>query len=588
MMLPCTPRLKCQLALALAGVLAACGPGPVDTATVGWDPLHGDGFEVVAGKVELTRDAWVSRWYGQESPAAAETVLLGDERAVLRVQTPSHLAVVLGAGEPRQFQSGLRRGVGGPEGALRAELFWESTEGGEPRSLFAIELEEDAQWHELTADVPAEAGTLRLLVRYTHPALAEIPGPTVSWGAPRVSPKTPTPESAGLPDIILVTVDTLRADYVPAAMPWVSQTVARGSYWPQAISPSNWTLPAYASLLTGLDAGEHGAGRSDFNAEPGGGRDYTELQSNLRTFVGTLSDAGYATCMVHQNPFLEPWTGLSRDFERWVRVADAPLAGREVADAWWAQNADRPRLLVLHFFAPHLPYSAESVEGLFDASAAPDPFEGLEVEAFLAGDHSTEERADFFALSPELQDAVRQRYQGEVRVLDRRLEEWLGPRLSQAWTVGAGDSAISEPRSLMFAFHADHGEELWDDASFEHGHSFHDSVTRVPLALVWPGRILPAVDTRPVSARLLGLEILRVIGLEDDALPAADLAERLPPTARSTHPLYRSKTGGRVFSLDGSAELLRFDGQGSGGDAPVLPESVARQLAELGYASEGG
>ena len=97
MMSPRPCRLPCQFALALAAALAACGPGPKKDTAGGWDPLRGDGFEVVDGTAELLRDAWVSRWYGQESPDSATAQQLGDERAALQVQTPSHLAVALGA-----------------------------------------------------------------------------------------------------------------------------------------------------------------------------------------------------------------------------------------------------------------------------------------------------------------------------------------------------------------------------------------------------------------------------------------------------------------------------------------------------------
>jgi hypothetical protein len=487
------------------------------------------------------------------------------------------------AQEARVFTAGTRRAAadGGP--TLRAELFFEDASGA-LHSLVAAELPgDDDRWRELRAEVPAEAGRLHLLARHASSALAGDAGARVVWGAPRVRSAA---RPSDRPDIVLLTVDTLRAgaDFEEMA-PQLRTLLERGIYWPRAVAPSNWTLPAYASLLTGLDAGEHGAGRADFPAEPGKRPDYTALHADMRTVVEALQDAGWATCMVHQNPFLEPWSGMSRGFERYLRVVDDPAAGADATRAWWQAQAHRPRLLVVHLMTPHLPYDAAGKEGV---EALPvNPLEALAYQEFLAGDHSVEERRAFFDFPEDARAAVRQHYRAEVGRVDRAVSDWLLPLV---------ETGFASPQGLLFALHADHGEELWEDGGFEHGHSFDDSVIRVPLGLVWPERLEPEVRDEPAAAHLLGVELLHLLGVEDSLSDRQGLADRgvldrcllhdPPDEVNTSHPLYRATRGGRVFPRDAPPRDLPFTRRGSGGPVPSLRADVARRLAELGYAGD--
>ena len=121
---------------------------------------------------------------------------------------------------------------------------------------------EDDRWQALAAELPTEAGDLWLVARHSHPGLASQPGARVSWGSPVVAPA----RRPDLPDLILITVDTLRADAIEH-MPFVKQLYAAGEWAGQPLAPSNWTLPSFASLWTGLNADEHGAGRGAFSIE---------------------------------------------------------------------------------------------------------------------------------------------------------------------------------------------------------------------------------------------------------------------------------------------------------------------------------
>lgn len=562
------------LALAACGApenSAAANPGEKLTGRI--NLLEPGLCQVMEGQLRHGRDEWLTRWYGRESEPDAP-ILLGEERPSLLVSTPSRLLVSLDrAAAPRTFRTAVRRERPGQDPNLRAEIFWQAP-GGEPRSLAAAVLAaDDDAWHSMAADLPAEAGDLWLIARHEHPGLAAQAGARIAWGSPVIAPLLPP----DLPDIILITVDTLRADAV-AHMPTVQRLFAPGEWAARAVAPSNWTLPSFASLWTGLASDQHGAGRGGFSPEPAPGaeaRAFTAL-GLARTFPEALQDAGWATACVHQNPFLESWTGLGRGFDAWIRANDGLQSNRAAAAAWWQENAHRPRLLVLHWMTPHLPYGA---------SDGADPLQDLDWRGFLSEDHTPEERRAFFDLGEEQREQVRRRYYAEAAALDAELAAWLPGLLASA-------------RRPVLMFYSDHGEELWDAGSFEHGHSFDDSVVRVPAAMTGVGITSARRLDAAVPAGHLGLHLLHRLSRSDEriadalrqtsrGLPDCGFAPDCPGaagSARSGSPLYRAEAGGVQLDAAGERRELPFRGEGSGGAPPILDPATLRRLAELGYA----
>lgn len=561
--------------------LAACGapkdqaPADAGQRLTGRVNLLEPGLcQVVEGELRHGRDEWLTRWYGRESEPDAP-VLLGEERPSLLVSTPSRLRVGLKSSVgPRTLRTAVRRERPSQDPSLRAEVFWQAP-GGEARSLAAAVLTSDNDsWQPLTADLPEEAGDLWLVARHEHPGLAAQTGARLAWGSPAIAPLLPP----DLPDIILITVDTLRADAI-AHMPTVQRLFAPGEWAGRALAPSNWTLPSFASLWTGLDSELHGAGRGAFSPTPSllgaEARAFTAL-NQARTFPEALQDAGWATACVHQNPFLESWTGLGRGFDAWIRTSDGLQSNRGPAESWWQANAHRPRLLVLHWMTPHLPYGA---------SDGADPLQDRDWRRFLSEDHTPEERRAFFDLSEEQRDQVRRRYYAEAAALDQEFADWLPGLLATA-------------RRPVLMFFSDHGEELWDAGSFEHGHSFDDSVVRVPAAMTGVGITSARRLDAAVPAGHLGLHLLHRLSRSDDriaeafgrtarGLPDCGFAPDCPATRqgiRSGSPLYRSEQGGLLLEADGTRSLLPFRNAGSGGVPPILDPSTLRRLAELGYA----
>jgi arylsulfatase A-like enzyme/Tfp pilus assembly protein PilF len=252
------------------------------------------------------------------------------------------------------------------------------------------------------------------------------------------------------PSILLVTLDTTRADAIGpdaiggVATPGFNALVARGRRFTHAYAPVPETLPAHASMFTGLYPGGHRVHEN--------GR---HLSSDHPTIAERLKRAGYQTTAVVSSFVLAAQFGLSRGFDKYddaLPPGAVERNARETTDramAHLAQASPSPMFLWVHYFDPHAPY------------ASPEPFR-------------TRHRA--------------RPYLGEVEAMDEQLG-----RLVDAFEARAGRSAV-----IVVA--GDHGEGLGDHGEALHGYLLYQSTMRVPLVMVGPG-VEPAVIDAPVSTR---------------------------------------------------------------------------------------
>lgn len=246
---------------------------------------------------------------------------------------------------------------------------------------------------------------------------------------------------AAPPDIVLVTIDTLRADHVGAygaptgATPGLDALARLGVVVEEAVVQVPQTRPSHASILTGLLPFQHGLRD---NSSPPLPRDIPTLASSLRK-AGYLTAAFIAAYPVSRasgldsgfDAFDDPFGGgadfLAGDGDKNERPAHEVVTA---ALSWMARPSTRPRFIWLHFFEPHYPYEP-----------AP-PF------------------VERFARSP---------YDGEVATADAQLKRFL-------------DRFPPSPSRLVVVT-SDHGEGLGDHGEDEHHLFVYDSTLRVPLIL---------------------------------------------------------------------------------------------------------
>jgi arylsulfatase A-like enzyme/Tfp pilus assembly protein PilF len=245
------------------------------------------------------------------------------------------------------------------------------------------------------------------------------------------------------PSVVLLTLDTTRADALGAygnrgaRTPVLDGLAARGVRWTRAVTPSPLTLPAHASLLTGLAPPEHGI-RDNGTAV---------LPKDVPTLAAAFAARGYATAAFVASRVLDRRFGLARGFQHYDDKAPAEQIGeygypernaRQMTDAalaWLAKRpAGKPLFLWVHYYDPHAPYSPPG------------------------GDPRAGER---------------QRYAGEVATMDREIGRLL------AALPGAGRWVIAAV--------GDHGESLGEHGERTHGLFLYHSTLHVPLILAGPG-----------------------------------------------------------------------------------------------------
>lgn len=317
-----------------------------------------------------------------------------------------------------------------------------------------------------------------------RPGLALVALAVLAGGCRRAAPERP--------NLVLLTVDTLRADHTTPygyhrdTTPVLGRLAREGVVVDQAYAPMATTGPSHAALFT-----------ARYPLSLGYVRNGQRLDEAHTTLAERLHAAGYRTSAAVSSFVLDKRLGFAQGFgtydcrferkratatmERWEgltvpagfdRRADETT---DVALAWLARRGkDRPFFLWVHYFDPHQPYSP------------PAPYDHRFAEPGEAAP------ADTVAL-----------YDGEIAFTDREMGRLLDAIEAEGLSA----------RTLVVVT-ADHGEGLMQHGHMGHGLHLYEEAVRVPLLLRWPGS-LPAgarvpgpvehVDLVPTVLDLLGV-----------------------------------------------------------------------------------
>jgi choline-sulfatase len=288
-------------------------------------------------------------------------------------------------------------------------------------------------------------GLLALILASACTTPKESPGPAASR-APR-------------PSILLVTLDTMRADAIgPDAKGIETKSfnalAARGRRFSRAYATVPETLPSHTSIMTGLYPAGHGVHE---NART--------VPKDIPLLAERLQQSGYRTAAFVSSFVLARRFGLGRGFETYDDIESPERSAKATTDRvleYLQKGSDEPRLLWVHYFDAHAPYAPE------------EPFRSR------------------FAKNP---------YLGEVAAVDEQLG-----RLVEAF-----ERTASGPTAIVVV--GDHGEGLGDHGESQHGNLLYDSTMHVPLVVVGPS-ISSAVDNAPVSTRRVFHTILDLAGVD--------------------------------------------------------------------------
>lgn len=348
------------------------------------------------------------------------------------------------------------------------------------------------------------------------------------------------------PNILLISIDTLRRDHVSAygypkpTTPALDRVAAEGALFENAWSTSSWTLPAHMSAFTGL-------GPSGHQVE----EETDRLPAGVLTLAEHLRDQGYATAGFASHVFLGREFGFARGFEVYdVDVDQRADAVTRRATDWLARRPSRPFFLFLHYFDPHWNYDPPAeLARRFDPGYAGSAFGELE---FLLG--FSDPRTP---LPQDVAARIHGLYDGEIRYVD----DQIGVLLAALRREGLLDRTV-------VAVVSDHGEELKDHGSFGHGGSLYAEVARVPMILRYPPRVPRGTRVRPpasladLPATLSSLAGLPVPGpFRAEALDLAPLLAGAREGPRRTLVLESTRVGPKRFAL--VTPELRYQPRGS-------------------------
>ena len=527
------PPLRRRLALAVAlglgaGVLAGVAIGAAETAAIAREGLGGEAQVL---------------WYAPLAYAAflgllgaaggAVFGLLPLDRQEIRGWTPT--LVWLGAGLPLAFAISFFR--------VRRDLFHEQpiplpwlaglALGGLGLALALLFLGRHVFASRLGAAVrPLPALALLALVSGGGALAAARVAPAPP---PPAAPPPVPPALAAKPNLILIIVDTLRADHLscygsPNPTPHLCALAEDGGTRYLAFSHASWTKPSIATILTSLLPSSHGAISKTARLSP-----------NAHLVSEALQASGYATGGIVSNINLAPSFGFDHGWDEYQYLAPDYLAGAQesssklllyqlvrkvffklrpghrVTDYYqdsttvnahafdWLERHRRSRFfLFLHYMDPHDPYFRH-------------PYDGYAIARVENDDPSPGRAAE-----------MEQLYSGEVRHVD----ESVGKLVERLRALGLYDDSV-------IVLTADHGEEFQEHGGWWHGTTLYDEQIHVPLLIKWPkgaAAAPPVVEDHLVRLLDVAPTLLGRAGVEiPPAMQGVDLTRPDPDPSVRQH-----------------------------------------------------
>lgn len=327
------------------------------------------------------------------------------------------------------------------------------------------------------------------------------------------------------PNVILISIDTLRRDaldaHEPGALPLsnLDRFAAECVRYENGLSVASWTLPSHASLLTGVYPDVHGA---------------TDRRVTLASEVGTLSEAlaarGYETAAFTGGGFLDAKYGLGRGFQRYEAKTHGKqesaedmqgLLGR-VRGFFAGRGASRrPLFLFLHTYAVHNYYDARAEAAELAEVSAPRGRKQY-VDCVLGRK----------SCGPESWHELERLYRAELELFDRGFGE----------LVAELDSAGVWQDALVILV-SDHGEGFEPErARIHHGGRLHQDQLAIPFLVRAPG-----LGARAEAERVSLIDVMpTVLDFVGAPVPAGLDGRSLVPNLRDGEPL----TARALFAME--------------------------------------
>jgi len=377
--------------------------------------------------------------------------------------------------------------------------------------------------------------------------------------------RPPEEEAKPKPNVLLITIETLRADHVGSngyrrnTTPNLDRLAREGASFENAVAQAPFTLPSVASILTGRTPPAHGVRNHP-----------ATLSTSIETLAERFQEAGYQTAAMTRHTWLRSKSGLDQGFTEYHNnkfSAGLDARSLSLAASDWLSERDpaRPFFLWLHFLDPHLPYTPSypySVLYHDEYREEPQPAHlramaeaALDREEYVPTPYADVSGGPYYDLVlrhyPEnrilLDLAFWRRSRGSIffnkglysryevsQVVDLYdgailyTDDNLGRILQKLQELGLSDSTV-------VAVTGDHGEAFGEHGlSFTHDFTLYDEVLRVPLVIRGPGVVPGATIAQQVRLMDIAPTLLDIAEVEP--LPAIEARSLLPLLRGGTLP----------------------------------------------------
>lgn len=317
------------------------------------------------------------------------------------------------------------------------------------------------------------------------------------------------------PNVILITIDTLRADHLSCygyhrqTSPFIDSIAKQGVLFEQAYATSSWTAPSMASIFTGHFCRNHGVLHGVAKGPKAAIHDQEQLTAEFHTIAEAFKSAGYTTFGVSSNGHVSKGTGFAQGFDHfkthWFMKSPAT---NSTVKKWARLIREAPRyFLWLHYFDPHNPYSPRM------------PWiKNYTIQSKSYSKWTREEMGDPRGLieeikkDPQALDTLVDRYDSEINYCDQYIREVF--------------EVLQPGPDTLIIITSDHGEAFLDHGQMMHGDTLFEEEVRIPLVVKFPGdNISPGlVIPHPVSNRNIFATVMDFTGLlKDRAVPGKSL-----------------------------------------------------------------
>ena len=305
----------------------------------------------------------------------------------------------------------------------------------------------------------------------------------------------------GAPDVVIIVLDTLRADSMSTygnplpTTPALDKLAAQGTRYNTAWAPASWTLPSTTTIHTGLHPLRHGV------------RTFGDkLPEGQQTLAERLYDAGWRTAAWSDNANFGEKNALNQGFQQFASVKSAatayPHAELMLREATgWLDDSARPALTVVQPMNCHGPYRVPKKART--RLLGRRPIGGFR---YYRGPMGEIMRRHNLGARWKVNDKYVQSAREQQLTAVRYATDEVGKMLTHLKEVGRYDNAL-------IIVTADHGEELFDHGGFSHGYTLHREVVHVPLIIKYPHQTEARVVDGPASLMDIVPTVLATVGL---------------------------------------------------------------------------